>query len=161
MSKKYSRKKSPAREPETVPSVDVGRYCGTWYEIASFAPKEERKCVKIKAEYTLNSAGYVDVRNSCRRKGREKSIRAKAFVVPDTGGAKLTVRFFRFIKGDYWIVDLAEDYSWAVVSGPTMRSLWILSRTPYLDDSLYSSIVEKLRERGFDTERLVKTMQRE
>ena len=161
MLKKSSRKKSPAMVPETVPSVDVVRYCGTWYEIASFAPKEERNCVKTKAEYMLNRSGYVDVRNSCRRKGREKSIKAKAFIVPDTGGAKLTVRFFRFIKGDYWIVDLAEDYSWAVVSTPTAGSLWILSRTPYMDETLYGSIVEKLKEKGFDTGRLVRTVQRD
>ena len=160
MLKKIFRKKTVAREPDTVASVDVVRYCGTWYEIASYAPKEERKCIKTKAEYTLNKAGYVDVRNSCRRGGREKSIRAKAYSVPDTGNAKLTVQFFRFVKGDYWVVDLAEDYAWAVVSGPTMRNLWILSRTPYMDEAVYDEIIERLASRGFDTGRLVKTDQR-
>jgi len=147
--------------PETVGQVDVRKYCGTWYEIASFQPKEQRSCTRTKAEYTLNSAGYVDVRNSCRKKGRERSIRARAYVVPDSGNAKLLVKFFRVIKGDYWIVSLADDYSWAVVSSPTMRSLWILSRTPYMEDTLYEDIVRMLDGKGFDVARLMKTPQGE
>lgn len=160
MLRKLFRKKAAAKEPPTVSSVDVVRYCGTWYEIASYAPKEEQGCIKTKAEYTLNKAGYVDVRNSCRRKGREKSVRAKAYSVPHSGNAKLKVQFFRFFKGDYWIVDLADDYWWAAVSTPTSRSLWILSRTPYLDETVYDEIIQRLKSRGFDTERLVKTDQR-
>ncbi len=160
MLKKMFRKKPVAREPSTVVSVDVARYCGTWYEIASYAPKEERGCIKTKAEYTLNREGYVDVRNSCQKKGREKSVKAKAYSVPNNGNAKLKVHFFRFFKGDYWIVDLADDYSWAAVSTPTSRSLWILSRTPYMEESVYDEITDRLREKGFDTDRLVKTDQK-
>ncbi|UZJ42532.1 lipocalin family protein [Prosthecochloris sp. SCSIO W1101] len=160
MLKKIFRKKTPSREPSTVPSVDVVRYCGTWYEIASFAPKEEKGCIKTKAEYTLNKEGYVDVRNSCQRKGREKSVRAKAYSVPESGNAKLKVQFFRFFKGDYWVVDLADDYSWAAVSTPTSRSLWILSRTPYMEEVIYDDIIGRLKDRGFDTAHLVKTNQR-
>lgn len=160
MLKKIFRKKTTAREPSTVSSVDVVRYCGTWYEIASCAPREEKGCIKTKAEYTLNKAGYVDVRNSCQRKGKEKFVRSKAYSVPDSGNAKLKVQFFRFFKGDYWVVDLAEDYSWAAVSTPTSRSLWILSRTPYMEETLYGEIIQRLEEKGFDTARLVKTNQR-
>lgn len=160
MLRKLFRKKAAAKEPSTVSSVDVVRYCGTWYEIASYVPKEEQGCKKTKAEYTLNKAGYVDVRNSCQRRGREKSVKAKAYSVPDSGNAKLKVQFFRFFKGDYWIVDLADDYSWAAVSTPTFRSLWILSRTPYLDEKVYDEIIQRLKSRDFDTERLVKTDQR-
>ncbi|MBF0586238.1 lipocalin family protein [Prosthecochloris sp. N3] len=159
MLKKLFRKKTVAREPATVDAVDVARYCGTWYEIASYQPKEQRRCRRTKAEYTLNPEGYVDVRNSCQAKGRERSVRAKAFPVPDSGNAKLKVQFFRFFKGDYWVVDLADDYSWAAVSGPTSRNLWILSRTPYMTDELYRSLAERLAEKGFDTARLVKTDQ--
>lgn len=159
MLKKMFRKKHSSNEPSTVSSVDVVRYCGTWYEIASYVPKEEKGCIKTKAEYTLNKEGYVDVRNSCRRKGHEKSVRAKAYPVPDSGNAKLKVQFFRLFKGDYWVVDLAEDYSWAAVSTPTSRSLWILSRTPYMEESVYDEIIQRLKERGFDTARLVKTDQ--
>lgn len=162
MFKKFLRKKPAARRPDTVSSVDVERYCGTWYEIASFAPKEERNCRRTRAEYTLNSEGYVDVKNSCiQRGGRERSIKAKAYPVEGSGNSRLVVRFFRFVKGDYWVVDLADDYSWAAVSTPTSRSLWILSRTPYMDETLYAEIVEGLKERGFDTGRLVKTVQRD
>ena len=157
----FFRKKTTASEPHTVASVNVGKYCGTWYEIASYAPKEEKGCRRTKAEYTLNAAGYVDVRNSCLRGGRERSVRARAYPVPGSGNAKLVVRFFRFIKGDYWVVDLADDYFWAAVSTPTSRSLWILSRTPYMEDEVYDRVLAGLTERGFDTDRLVKTVQRD
>ncbi|ANT64890.1 Outer membrane lipoprotein blc precursor [Prosthecochloris sp. CIB 2401] len=159
--KLFTSSKPVTRGPETVAQVDVRKYCGTWYEIASFQPKEQRSCTKTKAEYTLNSAGYVDVRNSCRKKGRERAIRARAYVLPDSGNAKLLVKFFRIIKGDYWIVSLADDYAWAAVSSPAMRSLWILSRTPYMEDSVYEGIVRMLEDKGFDVARLRKTPQGE
>ncbi|RDD30343.1 lipocalin [Prosthecochloris sp. ZM] len=160
MFKKFFRKKISRPAPRTVDSVDVERYCGTWYEIASYVPKEQRTCVRTKAEYILNKEGYVDVRNSCQKKGRERSISAKAYPVPDTGNAKLIVKFFRFVKGDYWVVDLADDYSWAAVSTPTAGSLWILSRTPYMEEALYDSILDRLRQKELDTQRLVKTPQK-
>ncbi len=159
MFKKLFRKKISRPAPRTVDVVDVARYCGTWYEIASYVPKEQRSCVRTKAEYLLNEEGYVDVRNSCQKKGKERSITAKAYPVPNSGNAKLIVKFFRFVKGDYWVVDLADDYTWAAVSTPTAGSLWILSRTPYMEETLYRSIIDGLREKGLDTERLVKTPQ--
>lgn len=153
-------KKPKGREPRTVTEVDVSKYCGTWYEIASYQPKEQRRCTRTKAEYTLNKEGYVDVRNSCIRKGREKSVTAKAFPVAGSGNAKLKVQFFRLFKGDYWVVDLADDYYWAVVSTPTSRSLWVLSRTPYMSEEVYAQITERLDEQGFDTVRLIRTDQK-
>lgn len=152
-------RKQKGLQPATVAEVDVARYCGTWYEIASFVPKEQRNCERTKAEYGLQPDGTVSVRNSCFRRGRERSVRAVASPVPGTGNAKLKVRFFRLFTGDLWIVDLDEHYSWAVASTPTGRGLWILSRTPYMDGELFASILRRLGERGFDVGRLQKTPQ--
>ncbi|HBU22716.1 MAG TPA: lipocalin [Chlorobaculum sp.] len=136
------------------------KYCGTWYEIASIPSKQQRGCASTKAEYTLDAAkGKVMVRNSCKRNGREKSIRATAVPVEGSGNAKLIVTFFRYIKADYWVIGLAEDYSWALVSNPSATRCWVLSRTPYMDDATYRQLLEQLRLKGINTDELVKTVQ--
>jgi len=146
--------------PGAVPEVDVLRYCGTWYEIAAIPGKQQRGCANTKAEYTFDAAkGRVMVRNSCRRKGREASIRATAVPVDGSGNAKLIVTFFRFIKADYWVIGHAEDYSWALVSNPAGSRCWVLSRTPYMDETLYGQLLVQLRLKGIDTARLMKTAQ--
>jgi apolipoprotein D and lipocalin family protein len=160
MFKKLFRKYIHVGGPGTVPLVDVLRYCGTWYEIAAIPGKQQRGCANTKAEYTLDAAkGRVMVRNSCRRNGREASIRATAVPVDGSGNAKLIVTFFRIIKGDYWVIGLAEDYSWALVSAPGGSRCWVLSRTPYMDDALYRQLLDQLRLKGIDTAKLVKTAQ--
>ncbi|AOS83654.1 lipocalin [Chlorobaculum limnaeum] len=160
MFKNFLRKRLHIGGPGTVPQVDVLRYCGTWYEIASIPPKEQRRCTNTKAEYTFDAAkGRVLVRNSCRRNGREASIRATAVPVEGSGNAKLIVTFFRFIKGDYWVIGLADDYSWALVSDTTGTRCWVLSRTPYMDEVIYRQLLDQLRLKGIDTAKLVKTAQ--
>ncbi|MGC8775434.1 MAG: lipocalin family protein [Chlorobaculum sp.] len=160
MFRKLIRKYFQATGPETVPEVDVMKYCGTWYEIASIPSKQQRGCVSTKAEYTLDAAkGMVMVRNSCKRNGREKSIRATAVPVKGSGNAKLIVTFFRYIKADYWVIGLAEDYSWALVSNPSATRCWVLSRTPYMDDATYRQLLEQLRLKGINTDELAKTVQ--
>ncbi len=144
--------------PYTVPSVDLGRYAGLWYEIAAYPTRFEEGCYCITAEYTLaNSGKFVEVRNRCRKGspgGAESSIRGKAFVVKGTGNAKLKVQFFWPFRAPYWIVGLADDYSWALVSGPSRDYLWILSRTPAMEPETYSMILGLLQEKGFDTGKL-------
>jgi apolipoprotein D and lipocalin family protein len=160
MFKKFLRKRLHIGGPGTVPQVDVLKYCGTWYEIAAIPSKQQRGCAKTKAEYTLDSAtGRVLVRNSCRRNGREASIRATAVPVEGSSNAKLIVKFFRWIKADYWVIGLAEDYSWALVSNPAGSRCWMLSRTPYMDEVLYRQLLDELRLKGIDTTKLVKTAQ--
>ena len=145
--------------PRTVEQVDVARYCGTWYEISSIPSKRQRNCTKTKAEYTLSGPGSVKVRNSCVRKGRTVSVAATASPLEGSGNAHLKVRFFRLFIADYLVIDLADDYSWAVVSNRSGSALWILSRTPYMHEGIYETILGRLRERGIDTSRLMKTMQ--
>ncbi|NTV01381.1 MAG: lipocalin family protein [Chlorobiaceae bacterium] len=158
MFRKLFRKMHLLNGPETVQEVDVQRYCGTWYEIAAIPSRQQNRCTNTKAEYTLApGGGKVLVRNSCRRGGREASIRATAVPVPGSGNARLIVTFFRFIKADYWIVGLADDYSWALVSNPDRSRCWLLSRTPYPDEAAYARMIGLLQEKRIDTARLVRT----
>ena len=144
----------------TVDSVDLKRYSGTWYELASYPQFFERGCSSVKATYTPKD-GYVEVFNQSIKKNKPNNIKGKAFVVPNSGNARLKVQFFWPFKGNYWIIDLSPDYSWAVVSDPKKKTLWILSRTPQMEDSLYNSLIAKLVNRGFDREKIVRMKQEE
>lgn len=145
----------------TVDSVDLQRYLGTWYEIASFPQSFQKGCHCTTAEYSIEK-DYVRVVNTCRKDsadGKISQARGKAFVVKGSNNAKLRVQFFWPFRGDYWIIDLAADYSFAVVGDPSRKYLWILSRTPQMDEGLYQEIVLRSAEKGFDVGKLVRTDQ--
>ena len=147
---------------ETVPHVDLARYLGTWYEIASFPQSFQRGCTATTATYTLRDDGQIDVVNRCRvgsPDGKKKAARGRARVVDRTTNAKLEVSFFRPFWGPYWIIDLAPDYSYAVIGHPGRDYLWILSRTPTMDEVTYQNILARLRVQRYETSRLVRTLQ--
>lgn len=151
-----------AQELQTVPYVDLNRYSGKWYEIASYPQRFQKGCHCTTAEYTLTGKGYVIVENRCNRdrvNGKQSYIKGKAFVEENSGNAKLKVQFFWPFKGKYWIIDLADDYSYAVVSHPNRKYLWILSRTPKMDAVLYQQIISRLKEKRFDLSKLRTTVQ--
>ena len=147
---------------ETVPNVDVIKYSGKWYEIASYPQRFQKGCHCTTAEYTLSEKGYLIVENRCNKgsvDGKQSYIRGKAFVEKNSGNARLKVQFFWPFRAKYWIIDLAEDYSYAVVSHPGRQYLWILSRQPKMDDVVYKQIISRLKEKGFDVEKLQITKQ--
>ncbi len=146
---------------ETVQKVDVKRYMGKWYEIASFPQRFQKGCSCTVAEYTLNEKGTVKVDNSCTAYGKKKQSIGKAKVVDKQTNAKLKVSFFRPFWGKYWIIDLADDYSYAVVGHPNREYLWILSRTPEMDKQVYDDIVARAEAKGFDVSMLNRTVQQE
>ncbi len=145
----------------TVEHVELPRYLGTWYEIANFPQRFQRGCTATTATYTVRADGDIDVLNRCRKgtvDGKEKSARGRARVLDRTTNAKLEVSFFRPFWADYWIIDLADDYSYAVVGHPGRDYLWILARTPTLDAATYEGILGRLQNQGYETARLVRTV---
>ena len=147
---------------ETVSFVDVEQYMGKWYEIASYPTFFNTRCTATTAEYTLQDDGTVQVVNECRigdPSGRVNRIEGTARVVNDETNAELKVRFFLFGQGDYWIIDLDENYQWAVVGDPGRTTLFILSRTPTLEDDVYQGILSRVREKCYDPEELRLTVQ--
>ena len=147
---------------QTVPYVDLQKYAGKWYEIASFPQRFQKGCNCTTAEYTLSKKGYVIVENRCNKdsiNGKQSYIKGKAFVVENSGNAKLKVQFFWPFRGKYWIIDLADDYSYAVVGHPNKKYLWILSRTTKLEDTTYQQIISRIKEKGFDISKIKKTQQ--
>lgn len=147
---------------QTVAQVDLSRYLGTWYEIAHFPQSFQRGCTATTATYTLRQDGDLEVLNRCRRgslDGKETSAHGRARVVDRSSGAKLEVSFFRPFWGDYWIIDLSDDYSHAVVGHPGRDYLWILARSPTMAEATYQGIVARLETQGYQTSRLVRTLQ--
>ncbi len=146
---------------QTVPFVDLNKYAGKWYEIASFPQRFQKGCCCTTADYTLSEKGFVIVENRCSKGDGKKHayIKGKAFVVKNSGNAKLKVQFFWPFKGKYWIIDLADDYSYAVVSHPNKKYLWILSRTSKMDQNVYGQIISRLKEKQFDLAKLQLTVQ--
>ena len=147
---------------QTVAFVDLKKYTGKWYEIASYPNMFQKGCHCTTATYTLSEKGYVIVENRCNRdsaKGKLSYIKGRAFVVKNSGDAKLKVQFFWPFKGDYWIIDLDDKYTFAVVSDPSKKYLWILCRSPKMDGLTYNKILARLKEKGFDLSKLHLTEQ--
>jgi len=150
-------------ELSVVPKVDLDRYLGKWYEIATIPMRFQLGCNCVTAEYSLKENGRVKVVNSCRKDsptGPFKSVTGQAKVVKGSNNAKLKVSFFWPFWGNYWIINLDDkDYQWAVVSDPSRKYLWILSRTPQMDDELYLKLVDYCKSVELKTDLLVKTDQ--
>lgn len=144
------------KSPTVVDSVDVKRYMGLWYAVASIPTSFERRCAQgTTAEYTLLDNGRIEVVNTCYD-AAGNAIRAtgRAWIPNRKEPTKLKVSFVRFLglwlfPGDYWIIELDPDYQFAVVGHPAYRYGWILSRTPTLPDATLAGIVARLEEQGY------------
>lgn len=148
--------------PKVVDELDLNQYLGLWYEVASTKPTFQKDCECVTAEYSLSDEGFVEVKNSCRKgglDGEDEVAFGKAY--PTSEPAKFNVTFgnFRLPFSNYWVVDLAPDYSYAVVSSFFKRPIWILSRTETMDDDLYGQIISSLAEKGFNTSLIKRTIQ--
>ena len=147
--------------PEGVPVVedfDLDRYLGTWYEIARLDHSFERGLEKVTADYSLRDDGGVHVvnRGYDAAKGEWDEAIGKAYFVGSRDTGQLKVSFFGPFYGGYNIVELDKtNYQYALVAGPNRDYLWILSRTPRMDDTTLEILVDKAAELGFATDELI------
>ena len=153
-----------ARAPlRTVPVVDLDRYLGTWFEIASYPQWFQRGCVASTATYSRREDGRIRVLNACRQGSLDGPLRQAEGVAwlaaGEATGARLIVQFFWPFRGDYWIIELDEEYRYAVVGHPSREYLWILSRTPRMDPALYVDLARRIALHGYDPGRLERTLQ--
>jgi len=148
----------------TIESLDVPRYMGRWHEIARYPNRFQRQCVgDSSADYQLQPDNTVRVTNRCRlADGSLNEAIGQARQLGGPTSPRLEVRFapawLSFIPavwGDYWVVEIDDDYRWVVVSEPSRRFLWVLARTPTLDARTEGDIRTRLVARGFDPEKLV------
>jgi apolipoprotein D and lipocalin family protein len=143
---------------QTVASVDLARYAGTWYEIARLPMWFQRHCIDSKAIYTVRPDSKIGVHNECvTRSGKLDQADGIVTIVDTHTNAKLAVTFDNFFArlvgpsrdGNYWILDLDPDYQTALVGTPDRRYLWMLSRSPQLDETTYQRLVAKAQQLGF------------
>ena len=157
------------RAVEAVPTVDLERYAGLWYEVARLPNRFQKGCdCCVTATYTPREDGQLTVLNQCREEdGSSNAVEGEARLARDDGPAsKLKVRFapaffsfLGFVWGDYWVLDLDEDYSRALVGSPDRKYLWVLSREPSMDEERYTALLDEAGSMGFDVSRVRRTAQ--
>lgn len=139
----------------TIETLDVARFMGKWYEIARYDHRFEKDMTNVSATYTLLDNGRIEVLNAGYKNGEYKEIKGKAKQPNPDDPGKLKVSFFLWFYSDYYILDIAPDYSHVIIGSSTDKYLWIMSREPVLPDNVLSELIEKIRQRGYDTDRLV------
>ena len=152
---------------EVVAKVDLQRYLGKWYEVARIEHWFQKGCVNSEANYSLRDDGDIKVVNRCIKKGstnkedKPKEATARAWVVDETTNAKLKVQFplreikLGFLSGNYWIIDLDENYQYVMVGDPTRDYLWILSRSKIMAPETLSALITKAKNVGYDIDRII------
>lgn len=142
----------------TVKELDLNRFLGQWYEIARFDHTFERGMVGCTATYSLNADGTIKVVNAGYKNnldGKFKETEGKARRPNDAEPGKLEVAFFWNFYADYYVLELADDYRYALIGSKKSKYLWILSRTPKMDETDLNHVLETARTRGYDTEKLI------
>jgi apolipoprotein D and lipocalin family protein len=148
--------------PSVVPDLDLNQFLGRWYQVASTNPAFQADCVCVTADYSLIDANTVKVVNSCRKGSPEGELDLVEGSAKTTRNpAKLNVSFggFSLPFSNYWVVDIAEDYRYAVVSTPFRNPIWILSRTPEIASGDLNTIYSNLQKGGFSIRGLASTLQ--
>ncbi len=148
----------------TVASVDLSRYAGRWYEIARLPMWFQRHCAASQAIYSIRQDGVVGVQNKCvTDTGGVEQAKGVAMVVDPKTNARLAVQFDNWFArlfgssrdGNYWILDLDVEYRTAIVGTPDRQFLWILSRTPHLDEVAYRGLLERAQQLGYPVSDLI------
>ncbi len=158
---------SAGKPLNTVADVDLNRYAGDWHEIGRLPNRFQTKCAgNVTASYSLRDDGRIDVINRCRKSdGSEMQAKGVARRAKKDGPAsRLEVRFapawlsaIPAVWGDYQVMELAPNYSWVLIGEPERRYLWILARSPEMQEFTYRELVDRAAAQGFDMKSFVRT----
>ena len=144
---------------ESIASLDVPRYMGTWYEVAKYPNWFQKRCIaNTSATYAVQPNGMLQVLNRCQKEdGSMSEALGAAKQVGDANSPKLEVRFapvwlsfLPFVWGNYWVIDLDPQYQLAAVSEPSRKYLWILSRSKTVEPKAYEALLQRLKQQGFN-----------
>ncbi len=147
---------------DTVEYVDINKFMGEWYVIASVPTFIEKNAVNPIETYSLNKDGYIDTDFSFyidKSKNKMKQYHFKAFIRNVDSNAEWGMQFFWPLRVSYLIVDLADDYSYTVVSVPSKKYIWIMSKNDTISNGQYQEILDRLHKRGYDISKIIKTIQ--
>ncbi len=148
-----------------VPTVNIERYAGTWYEIARYPNRFQQQCVgDVVARYRRFPTGMIEVINRCRTApgsdeahGVARPIDAGDFTRLEVRFAPAFLSFLPFVWGQYWVIELAADYSYALIGEPSREYLWVLARAPKMDEQILQKILERAAAQGYDPTHVVRT----
>jgi apolipoprotein D and lipocalin family protein len=140
-----------------VEKVDIMSYAGKWYSIYSIPTFMDKNWRETTETYVIHPDGYYAVFTTYKALGEDEQryLRSKLFVVRGTNNAELKAQFVWPVKIDYWIIELAEDYSYVVIGHPKHKHLFIMSRKPFLDQELANEVIERCQARGYDISKLI------
>jgi apolipoprotein D and lipocalin family protein len=147
---------TPGITNRPVEKVDLRKFSGKWYSLYSIPTPFDKGSRETTAIYNLNNDGYYNVLTIGKKGDDEKeyTYNSKLFPVEGTGNGQFKAQFLWPFKVDYWVIALADDYSWVVVGHPDKKFLFIMSRKPYMDKKLHDELVEKCKAMGYDTDKL-------
>lgn len=148
---------------KTVENVNIEKYLGTWYEIARFPHSFEKNLQGVTATYTMREDGKITVLNQGFKNslnGKLKKAKGKAYIPNAEISGHLKVSFFLWFYADYYILELdTTDYQYALIGSSTPNYLWILSRTPQMDEKIYKKLTSAAKSLGYDLSKLEKVDQ--
>jgi apolipoprotein D and lipocalin family protein len=143
---------------ESVAMVDQSRWMGRWYQIARLPNRFQKGCIGSYTDFSLRDDGQINVINSCRNEkdGSPRQSKGHAWVIDPASNARIKVSFFWPFRSEYWVIGLGKEYEYTVVASPNRKYLWVLSRTPTMNDDLYSDIIKDVEQQGFDIKNVLK-----
>lgn len=159
----FSAPSAFASAPDPRKPIDLSRYIGRWYEIARTPNKLQRDCIDATADY-IQDGGRIFVVQTCQHpedEEAEKIYRARARILDPETNAKLKLTFAGFWSQEYWVIDRAGDYSWAIVGDPSGKYLWVLARNPSIGEQALDGILQRVSALGYDVARLQYVRSRE
>lgn len=146
----------------TVARVDIEKYTGLWYEIARLPNSFEKGLDCTTARYKVLENGKIEVTNKgyiIESEGATKTAIGTAHIPNLAFPGRLKVTFYWPFYGKYYIMSLDNDYKYALVGDPSRKYLWVLARTPELDDTIYNTLLETAQKQGFAVENMIKVNQ--
>ncbi len=147
----------------TVPRVDLDRYMGDWYVIATIPTSYEKGAYNVLDSYRLSPDGTIAATCTYRKGGFDgplRTMRPKGFVRDPGANATWWMQFFWPLKAEYLIAYLSPDYSQTIVARTKRDYVWVMARTPSIAEADYTRLVEKVAELGYDTGKLERVPQR-
>lgn len=147
--------------PPAADAIALDRFMGAWHVIAHVPYFGERGHVASRDEYTLRADGKIDVHYVYQQGFAEpvKTLDSHATVKAESGGRRWTTWIFGVIPTKFNILEVAPDYSWALINYPGRDLAWVFARTAELSDGEYSKLLEKMRGYGVDTGKLLRVPQ--
>lgn len=139
----------------TTPTLDIQRFMGRWYEIARYEHRFEKGMTHVSATYILSGNGKIEVLNEGLKEGKHKQIKGRAKQPNPQDPGKLKVSFFLWFYSDYYVLYIDPEYRYLLVGSSSDKYLWIMSREKSLAKETLDQLIDKLRVRGYDTDKLL------